>query len=103
MEVMARVQDDAARWLVTRPADRHAWDALLADVPTADPLQSWAWAEAGRASGERWDRLIAVETDGRPAAAVQWQLVSPVLGHPLAYAPHGPVWRRGEDGSATAA
>jgi hypothetical protein len=100
MEVMARVQDDAARWLVTRPADPDALDALLAEVPTADPLQAWAWSEAGTASGERWERLIASDGDGRPAAAIQWQLVSPVLGHPLAYAPHGPVWRRDDPGAA---
>ena len=96
---MARVQDDAAGWLVTRPDDRVAWDAFLAGIPTADPLQSWAWADAGIATGERWVRLMATDADGRPAAAVQWQLVSPVLGHPLAYAPHGPVWQRDTAGA----
>jgi hypothetical protein len=88
------VQDETASWHVTQPTDRQAWDGLLAAVPTADPLQSWAWSQAGIATGERWDRLIATGPDGTPAAAVQWQLVSPVLGHPLAYAPHGPVWHR---------
>lgn len=92
---MARVEGDATRWLVTVPTDAAAWDALCAADPTADPLQSWAWAEAGRATGERWERLVAIDPDGRALALVQWQLVSPVLGHPLAYAPHGPVWRRG--------
>ncbi len=95
------MQDHPARGLVTRPSGRQDWDALLATIPGADPLQSWAWAEAGSATGERWDRLIATDQDGRLVAAIQWQLVSPVLGHPLAYAPHGPVWRRGEiDGQA---
>jgi uncharacterized protein (DUF2237 family) len=93
---MARVLDDTARMLVTRPTGRDAWDSLLAGIPTADPLQSWAWSEAGLATGEHWMRLIAVDVDGRPAAAIQWQLVSSVLGHPLAYAPHGPIWRRGD-------
>jgi lipid II:glycine glycyltransferase (peptidoglycan interpeptide bridge formation enzyme) len=97
------VEDETARWLVTRPTDRQAWDVLLAEVPTADPLQSWSWSEAGVATGERWDRLIATDADGRPVAAVQWQLVSPVLGHPLAYAPHGPVWRRDDPGAASGA
>jgi hypothetical protein len=103
MEVMARVQDDAARWLVTRPTDRVVWDTLLAGIPAADPLQSWAWSEAGIATGERWRRLMATDADGRPAAALQWQLVSPLLGHPLAYAPHGPIWRRGDDERASGA
>ena len=89
---MARVQDDTARVLVTRPTERHAWDGLLAEVPTADALQSWAWSEAGIATGERWVRLLA-RRRWTTRAALQWQLVSPVLGHPLAYAPHGPVWR----------
>jgi lipid II:glycine glycyltransferase (peptidoglycan interpeptide bridge formation enzyme) len=93
------VQDDAAGWLVRRPTDRVAWDALLAGIPTADPLQSWAWADAGIATGERWVRLMATDVDERPVAAVQWQLVSPVLGHPLAYAPHGPVWLRDTSGA----
>jgi lipid II:glycine glycyltransferase (peptidoglycan interpeptide bridge formation enzyme) len=88
------VQDDTVGWLVTQPTDRQAWDALLAELPTADPLQSWAWSEAAIASGERWHRLLVTGPEGDAVAAVQWQLVSPVLGHPLAYAPHGPVWRR---------
>jgi lipid II:glycine glycyltransferase (peptidoglycan interpeptide bridge formation enzyme) len=97
------VQDHAARWVVTRPSGRQAWDALLAAIPSADPLQSWAWAEAGMATGERWDRLVATDVEGRAVAAVQWQLVSPVLGHPLAYAPHGPVWPRDDPAVAGAA
>ena len=72
------------------------------EVATADPLQSWAWSEAGIATGERWDRLLVSGADGRPVAAVQWQLVSPVLGHPLAYAPHGPVWRADDEASTGA-
>lgn len=92
---MARVQDDdATRWLVAPPDDPRAWAALLAEVPTADPLQSWAWAEACIATGERWERLMVTDAEGRPAAAVQWHSTSAVLGHPLAYAAHGPVWRR---------
>lgn len=91
---MARVQDDATRWLVGPPDDPRPWAALLAEVPTADPLQSWAWAEACIATGERWERLLATDAEGRAAAAVQWQSTSAVLGHPLAYAAHGPVWRR---------
>lgn len=91
---LTRVVDDTTRWVVTRPVDRGPWEALLASVPSADPLQSWAWAEAGIATGERWERLVACDPDGRAAAAVQWQLTSPVLGHPLAYAAHGPVWTR---------
>lgn len=94
-------QDEASvGWSVTEPSDRRGWDELLGEVPAADPLQSWAWAEAGMATGERWQRLIAADPEGRPQAAVQWQLVSPVAGHALAYAPHGPVWRReGQDGT----
>ena len=69
---------------------------LLAWLLDQPDWASWAWAAAGIATGERWDRLIATDQDGRPVAAIQWQLVSPVLGHPLAYAPHGPVWPRGE-------
>lgn len=88
------MQDDARRWLVAPPTDRRTWDALLAEVPTADPLQSWAWSEAGIATGERWERLVATDREGRAMAAVQWQATSPVLGHRLAYAAHGPVWRR---------
>jgi hypothetical protein len=42
---------------------------------------------------------MAIDAEGRPAAAVQWQLVSPVLGHPLAYAAHGPVWQRADTAS----
>lgn len=91
---MAKVEEDATRWLVSVPTHATAWDALCAEEPTADPLQSWAWAEAGMATGERWERLVATDPAGRALALVQWQLVSPVLGHPLAYAPHGPVWRR---------
>jgi lipid II:glycine glycyltransferase (peptidoglycan interpeptide bridge formation enzyme) len=98
---VTRVEADAARWIVEPATDRRPWDELLAEVPTADPLQSWAWSEAGRATGEHWDRLIALDPDGRPGAAIQWQSSSPVLGHPIAYAPHGPVWRR-SDGSAAA-
>lgn len=98
---MTRLDDASGRWSVTEPSDRQAWDTLLAEVSTADPLQSWAWAEAGMATGERWERLVVSDDDGRVGAAVQWQLVSPVLGHPLAYAPHGPVWRRGVPGEAT--
>lgn len=94
---MAGVEDDGARWLVAAPSDRDAWATFLAEVPAADPLQSWAWAEAGMATGERWERLVVTDTDGRVRAAVQWQLVSPVLGHPLAYAPHGPVWQRTDE------
>lgn len=94
---MTRLDDGSGDgWAVGEPAGREAWDGLCDEVPTADPLQSWAWAEAGAATGERWDRLIATDDSGRALAAVQWQSVSPVLGHPLAYAPHGPVWRRQE-------
>ncbi len=89
------MRDDATRWQVAPPRDRGVWDALLATIPTADPLQSWAWAEAGLTTGERWDRLVATDEDGRATAAVQWQSTSAVLGHPLAYAAHGPVWQRG--------
>ncbi len=46
---MAIVEDDRTRWLVTSPSGRGAWAAFLAEAPTADPLQSWAWAEAGTA------------------------------------------------------
>lgn len=96
------MQEDAARWRVTQPTERQAWDALLADIPTADPLQSWAWSEAGIAVGERWVRRIATDDQGRAVALAQVQLVSPVLGHPLAYAPHGPVWRRDDEGAGGA-
>lgn len=97
---MARAQEDPTPWTVGPPTDRASWDRLTRAVPTADPLQSWAWSEAGLSTGERWDRLIVLDTEGRPAAAVQWQSSSPVLGHPLAYAPHGPVWRRTNGTSA---
>lgn len=100
---MARVLDDATRWFVAPPDGPTTWASLLAEVPTADPLQSWAWAQAGIATGERWERLLATDEDGRPVAAVQWQVTSAVLGHPLAYAAHGPVWRRTEDMGAPGA
>ncbi len=100
---MARVQDDATRWLVAAPDDPRAWAALIAEVPTADPLQSWAWSEACIARGERWERLMVTDAEGRPAAAVQWHSTSAVLGHPLAYAAHGPVWRRSADPAAPGA
>lgn len=93
---MTRLEDGSRTWWATTATERAAWDALLAEEPTADPLQSWAWSEAGMATGERWERLVVADDDGRLGAAVQWQLVSPVLGHPLAYAPHGPVWRRSD-------
>ena len=91
---MARAQEDPTHWTVGPATDRASWDELAGEVPTADPLQSWAWSEAGLATGERWDRLIAFDAEGHPAAAVQWHSSSPVLGHPLAYAPHGPLWHR---------
>jgi lipid II:glycine glycyltransferase (peptidoglycan interpeptide bridge formation enzyme) len=94
---MTRLGEEAGGWSAIEPPDREAWDALCAEAATADPLQSWAWADAGTAVGERWGRLVAMDADGHAHAAVQWQLVSPVLGHPLAYAPHGPVWRRTAD------
>lgn len=99
---MTRLADASGGWAVGEPADRTAWDALCANEPSADPLQSWAWAQAGMATGERWGRLVATDPQGRVGALVQWQLVSPVLGHPLAYAPHGPVWRRATDGAPDA-
>ena len=99
---MTRAHEDATGWTVGPATDPGTWDGLLAAIPTADPLQSWAWSEAGLATGEHWDRLIALDADGRAAAAVQWQSTSPVLGHPLAYAPHGPVWLRSDASVALA-
>ncbi len=77
-----------------KPADRDAWDAFVAQRPEGDPLQGWAWAEAGQAVGEHWERRLAVGSDDRIRGVMQVYVRPTHLGRTIHYAPHGPVWER---------
>ncbi|MET1232953.1 MAG: peptidoglycan bridge formation glycyltransferase FemA/FemB family protein [Candidatus Limnocylindrales bacterium] len=74
-------------------ADRPAWDALIADLTAADPLQAWAWGEVNGRHGERPLRLIA-EGDEGPLGLAQVLLRPTTGGRAIGYVPHGPIWRR---------
>jgi lipid II:glycine glycyltransferase (peptidoglycan interpeptide bridge formation enzyme) len=74
-------------------ADRPAWDALIADLPVADPLQAWAWGEVNGRHGERPVRLIAEGDEGLVGLA-QVLLRPTTGGRTIGYVPHGPIWRR---------
>lgn len=90
--------------IVVRPAtaaDRSSWDAFLAGRSEADPLQSWAWAEAGKAVGERWERRLAADDRGRLRGLMLVNIRSTSLGRTIHYAPHGPIWDRDAADSAT--
>lgn len=83
------------------PTDRGAWSAFLASRPEADPLQSWAWGEAGAGEpGEQWTRLIVVDATGQPRGLAQVLDRRTFFGRTVLYVPHGPVWDRHADDAA---
>jgi len=80
-----------------RPAvagDRPAWDTFLAARPEADVLQSWAWGEAMRLTGQSPVRVLALDDRGSVVGIAQVLVRRTSLGRSVLYAPHGPVWIR---------
>ncbi len=75
-----------------RDADRAAWDRFVAALPSADPLQAWAWGEVARTGGERPDRIIATNPDGAIRGVAQVLVRDATAGRRVLYVPHGPAW-----------
>lgn len=72
--------------------ERDAWNAALAQAPTADLLQSWEWGEFKRHTAG-WQPMRLVARRGDEALAGVQVLYRRVLGAPSLYAPRGPWWR----------
>lgn len=81
-------------------ADRQRWDAFVVGRPEGDVLQTWAWAQASEATGERWRRLIVTDAADDVRGLVQVQLRRTAFGRSVLYAPHGPLWVRAEPDEA---
>ncbi len=92
------------RGIVTRlatEADRGAWDAWVAALPSADPLQAWAWGEVASTGDERPVRLVAADGAGRLRGVAQVLVRDASAGRRVFYVPHGPAWDvRSPDGPA---
>ena len=90
--------------IVTRPAtgaDRAAWDALVSALPSADPLQAWAWGDVASTGDERPVRLVATDGSGRLRGVAQVLVREAVAGRRVLYVPHGPAWdARSPDGES---
>ena len=88
----------------TRPAadaDRAAWDDWVAALPSADPLQTWAWGEVASTGDEHPARLVATDLAGRLRGVTQVLVRDAVAGRRVLYVPHGPAWdARSPDGPA---
>ena len=103
----------AAPPLVVRAADaadRGAWDAFVARLPSADPLQAWDWGAVAATGGERPERWLASDADGHLRGVAQVLVREATAGrgpfatHRVLYVPHGPAWDAGAaDGAAVLA
>ena len=82
-------------------ADRAAWDDWIAALPSADPLQAWAWGEVASVGDERPARVVATDGAGRLRGVAQVLVRDAPAGRRVLYAPHGPAWdARSPDGPA---
>ena len=82
-------------------ADRGAWEAWVAALPSADPLQAWAWGDVASSGDERARRLVATDGGGRLRGVAQVLVRDALAGRRVLYAPHGPAWdARSPDGPA---
>jgi len=95
-------QPPSAGRTVGPATDCRAWDSFVARQPAGDLLQSWAWSEAGKASGETWERVAAFEPDGSIGALAQYEVRRTLFGRSVLYAAHGPVWPRSAPDSGAA-
>lgn len=77
--------------------DARRWDNLLAALPGAHPLQSWAWGEARRTLGEDVVRLLIA--DGPTTLALAQAAIKRLtpLGVRVAWVARGPVWGKRHD------
>ena len=74
-------------------ADRSDWDALVASLPSGDPLQAWGWGEAIASGGrERPVRLLVRDGQGHPRGVAQILVRPTAFGRRVLYLPHGPTW-----------
>jgi lipid II:glycine glycyltransferase (peptidoglycan interpeptide bridge formation enzyme) len=72
--------------------DRQRWDAFVAGLPSADPLQAWGWGEVARTGRERPERILVADEHGRTRGVVAVLVREATAGHRVLYAPHGPAW-----------
>ncbi|MDA8202133.1 MAG: peptidoglycan bridge formation glycyltransferase FemA/FemB family protein [Chloroflexi bacterium] len=75
-----------------RETERVAWDTFVAALPSADPLQSWAWGEVARTGRERPRRIVATDEDGTMRGVAQVLVRDAAAGRRVLYVPHGPAW-----------
>ncbi len=81
--------------------DRAAWDAFVAALPAADPLQAWGWGDVAATGGERPARLFAIDDAGRVRGVAQALVRDAAAGRRVLYVPHGPAWdARADDAPA---
>ncbi|MGC8634553.1 MAG: lipid II:glycine glycyltransferase FemX [Candidatus Limnocylindrales bacterium] len=73
-------------------ADREAWDAWVAALPSADPLQAWDWGTVAATGSERPVRLVATDEAGRVRGVAQVLVRDTAAGRRVLYVPHGPAW-----------
>jgi len=72
--------------------DRDRWDAFVAGLASADPLQAWGWGEVARTGGERPERVIVSDGLGRARGVASVLVREATMGRRVLYAPHGPAW-----------
>jgi lipid II:glycine glycyltransferase (peptidoglycan interpeptide bridge formation enzyme) len=77
---------------VATEADREAWDAWVAGLPSADPLQAWDWGTVAATGHERPVRLMATDEAGRVGGVAQVLVREALAGRRVLYVPHGPLW-----------
>lgn len=72
--------------------DAAAWNALIAHLTDAYPLQTWEWGEIKRPAGWFPHRIALLNEDGSPRAAAQVLTRSvPQLPLSMLYIPRGPI------------
>ena len=73
------------------PADRPTFDEFVAQHPTGDLLQTYAWGDLKARSGWLPVRLIVEDEHGIRAVVSLLQRSLPIMGRSILYAPRGPV------------
>jgi lipid II:glycine glycyltransferase (peptidoglycan interpeptide bridge formation enzyme) len=71
-------------------ADRDAWQAHLARLPTGDLLHDWGWAAVASHDGQPQRRFVMAEGE-QIVAICAAQVRRTALGRSFWYVPHGPV------------